>query len=101
MPRQTSSCSATARSHRSGMLDVFRDSGFMIRSKSAGGSIEVELSLTQSVEGIAARDVRERTAAAASIRPLLEPHAVAVIGVSRAQGGMGRRIFDALAAAGY
>ena len=83
------------------MLDVFRDSGFMIRSKSSGGTIDVELSLTPSAEGVAAHDERDRTATAASIRPLLEPRAVAVVGVSRAKDGIGRRIFDALVASKY
>jgi acetyl coenzyme A synthetase (ADP forming)-like protein len=83
------------------MLDVFRDSGFMIRSKSAGGSIDVELALKPSEEGIDAHDRRERVAIGASIRPLLAPRAVAVVGVSRERTGMGRRIFDAIGAAGF
>ena len=83
------------------MLDVFRDSGFMIRSKTGSGEVEVELSLTQTVAGAAAHDERERIAAAASIRPLLSPASVAVVGVSRNSATAGRRIFDTLIAAGY
>jgi predicted CoA-binding protein len=83
------------------MLDVFRDSGFMIRSKSAGGVIDVELSLVQSASGVLAHDQREHTAAAASIRPLLAPTSVAVVGVSRDRDRIGRRIWDAVLAAGY
>ena len=83
------------------MLDVFRDSGFLIRSKSSGGTIHVELSLTPSIEGVAAHDERDRTAIAASIRPLLQPGAVVVVGVSHAKDGIGRRIFEALVAAQY
>ena len=92
---------ASTLSENGPMLDVFRDSGFMIRSKSTGGEVEVELSLTQSVAGAAAHDQRERIAAAASIRQLLCPTSVAVVGVSRSSGTAGRRIYDALVAAGY
>lgn len=92
---------ASTLSENGPMLDVFRDSGFMIRSKSTGGETEVELSLAQSVAGAAAHDERERIAAAASIRPLLCPASVAVVGVSRNRGSAGRRMFDALVAAGY
>jgi acetyl coenzyme A synthetase (ADP forming)-like protein len=83
------------------MLGVFRDSGFMIRSKSRGGEVEVELSLLQSADGVAAHDEREHIAAVASIRPLFCPASVAVVGVSRDRGKVGRRIFEALVAAGY
>jgi len=83
------------------MLQVFRDSGFMIRSKLAGSSVEVELSLTPSARGVAACQEREHLAAVASIRPLLRPAGVAVVGVSRQSASLGRRIFDAMIAAGY
>lgn len=83
------------------MLKVFHDSGFTIRSKSEGNCIEVELALTPSPESVAACEAREHTAAAASIRPVLQPAAVAVLGVSREPAKLGRRIFDAIRAAGY
>jgi acetyl coenzyme A synthetase (ADP forming)-like protein len=83
------------------MLQVFRDSGFTIRSKSDGDSVDVELSLTTSSRSVAACEDREHLAAAASIRPLLGPAAVAVVGVSRDPGGLGRRVFDAVLAGGY
>jgi acetyl coenzyme A synthetase (ADP forming)-like protein len=91
---------ATTLLENAAMLQVFRDSGFMIRSKSAGGCIEVELSLTPSSESVTSAEERERRATAASIRPLLQPQAVAVVGVSRDRSSLGRRIFDAIVA-GY
>src|SRR5262249_30024592 len=83
------------------MLEVFRDSGFQIRSKSAGGCVEVELSLQPSAASVAAVEERERIATTASIRPLLAPRSVAVIGASRERTGLGRRIFDAIRTAGF
>jgi acetyl coenzyme A synthetase (ADP forming)-like protein len=92
---------ATTLTDNAAMLRVFRDSGFMIRSKLDGTVVEVELTLTASVESIAAIEAREHTATVASIRPLVRPESVAVIGVSHAAAGLGRRIYEAMLAAGY
>jgi acetyl coenzyme A synthetase (ADP forming)-like protein len=83
------------------MIEVFRDSGFEVRSKSAMGVVEVTLNLTPSASGVLASETRRRQATAASLRPMLEPRAVAVVGASRDAGSLGRRVFDALGAAGY
>jgi acetyl coenzyme A synthetase (ADP forming)-like protein len=92
---------ATTLTDNNAMIEVFRDSGFEVRSKSAAGCIEVQLSLTPSVEGVASAETRHRRATAASLRPMLEPRAVAVIGASRDPAGIGRRILDALVKAGF
>jgi acetyl coenzyme A synthetase (ADP forming)-like protein len=92
---------ATTLADNNAMLDVFRDSGFEVRSKSAAGCIEVQLSLTPSSEGVASAEIRHRRATAASLRPMLEPRAVAVVGASRDPASIGRRILDALLAAGF
>ena len=86
---------ATTLEHNTGMLEVFRDSGFEIRSKSAEGCIDVQLSLEASAAGVAAEEERNRLATAASIYPLLAPRAVAVIGASRNPSNIGRRVLDA------
>lgn len=83
------------------MLEVFRDSGFEIRSKSSGGSVDLQLSLTPSAEGVHAAEDRDRAATAASLRPMLAPEAVAIIGASRDPSSIGRRVLDALRAAGF
>jgi acetyl coenzyme A synthetase (ADP forming)-like protein len=83
------------------MIEVFRDSGFEVRSKSAHGVAEVTLTLTASAEGVTSAETRRRRATAASLRPMLEPRAVAVVGASRSADSIGRRIFDALTTAGF
>ena len=83
------------------MLEVFRDSGFEIRSKSDGGCVDVTLSLAPSAAGSQRDDERRRSATIASLRPLLEPKAVAVVGASRRPNTIGRRVLDALVAAGF
>jgi len=83
------------------MLEVFRDSGFGIRSKTGAGVVDLQLSLTMSAEGVRSSEERDRSAAAASLAPMLEPSAVAVIGASRDPGSLGRRVFDALRAGNF
>ncbi len=83
------------------MLEVFRDSGFEIRSKSSGGCVDLQLSLAPSAEGVRAAEERDRAATAASLRPMLTPAAVAIVGASRDPSSIGRRVLDALRAAGF
>lgn len=92
---------ATTLADNSAMLEVFRDSGFEIRSKSAGGCIDVQLSLAPSFEGVSYAEERRRIATAASLAPMLEPRAVAVVGASRDPASIGRRVVDALVKAGF
>src|SRR5262252_4608263 len=92
---------ATTLAENARMLEVFRDSGFEIRSKTDGGCVDVTLSLTPSAIGSQRDDERRRIATIASLRPLLEPKAVAVIGASRRPHTIGRRVLDALVAAGF
>jgi acetyl coenzyme A synthetase (ADP forming)-like protein len=83
------------------MIEVFRDSGFHVRSKSAGGVIDVRLSVTPSTACATLMDERDRLATVASLAPLLEPKSVAVVGASRDRAQIGRRIFDALRRDGF
>jgi acetyl coenzyme A synthetase (ADP forming)-like protein len=92
---------ATTLTDNRAMIEVFRDSGFEVRSKSARGVVDVTLTLTASAEGVISAEARRRRATAASLRPMLEPRAVAVVGASRSADSIGRRIFDALTTAGF
>jgi acetyl coenzyme A synthetase (ADP forming)-like protein len=83
------------------MLDVFRDSGFGMRAKTAPGTIEVVLDLQPSARGTAAIDERNRAATVASLRPILQPRSVAVVGVSRETTNLGRRMYEGLVGAGF
>jgi predicted CoA-binding protein/GNAT superfamily N-acetyltransferase len=83
------------------MLDVFRDSGFEVRSATDKGCVDVRLSLAPSATRLSAADERDRQATIASLRSILEPHAVAVIGASRDESHLGRRVFDSVRASGF
>jgi len=85
----------------SAMLEVFHESGFEIRSKSDSGAINVQLSLSPTSATVASAERREALATAASLKPMLEPSAVAIVGASRDPGSIGHRILHALAGAGF
>ena len=92
---------ATTLAENAAMLEVFRESGFEVRSRPESGTIAVRLSLDATAETVASEDRRNALATVASIKPLLEPQAVAVVGASRTTGGIGRRVFEALRTSGY
>ena len=83
------------------MLDVFRDSGFDEHSTTEAGTVEVRLSLQPSTASIAASDERDRQATIASLRAILRPRAVAVVGASRRESNLGRRVLEALVTSGF
>ena len=72
------------------MLGVFRSAGYEVSSRLEDGVVEIGFDLDQTGETLAAIDRRERAAEAASVRPILEPRSVAVIGVGRERGGSAR-----------
>jgi predicted CoA-binding protein len=82
------------------MLDVFRESGFGVPSRCEQGLVNVELSIDPTSRFIAAAERRDQAAVAASLRPLVDPRSVAVVGVSRRCNSIGRRVLRALVAAG-
>jgi acyl-CoA synthetase (NDP forming)/GNAT superfamily N-acetyltransferase len=83
------------------MLNVFRDSGFEVRSRNDRGCVEARLSLAASATHSRIADEHNRLATIASLRPMLAPGAVAVIGASRDDANLGRRVFAALLSAQF
>lgn len=92
---------ATTFADNAAMLDVFRDSGFGIRSTSATGCVELQLSLTPSATGVHSAEERRRLATIASLRPMLSPRQVVVIGASHDRPNIGNRILQALVAGDF
>ncbi len=76
-----------------GMLDVFRHAGFIERvGPEQGGLVEITLDISDK-RGV--RDKggeRERLAAVAAVRRMLEPKSVAIVGAGRAAGNIGHDI---------
>ncbi len=97
--------SANTQANNSGMLGVFRHAGFPVSIQHDPDDatmmlVELELDFSHSQYQEAHR-AREHSAAATSLRPLLEPKSVAVIGASRNPKSPGRRIVEELIAHGY
>lgn len=92
---------ATTRADNRDMLEVFRDSGFDMRSETVEGVVEVRLDLEPSARGSAIINERNRLATVASLEAILRPHSVAVIGASRRPSSMGRRVYDAVRGYGF
>src|SRR5579859_1019063 len=89
------------------MLGVFADAGLPVRRRFAEGVYHLTFPLPSEVPGttldgyLNAVAARERRADAASLRRVLAPESVAVIGASRRHGAVGRAILDNIRAGGY
>jgi acyl-CoA synthetase (NDP forming)/RimJ/RimL family protein N-acetyltransferase len=74
------------------MLTVFSTAGFEVSRTFADGVIEVSFDLHPTPDAEAARERREATAAAASVRRLFTPTSVAVIGAGSTPGSLGHEV---------
>src|ERR1035438_3200773 len=94
------------------MLNVFADAGLPVTRRYADGVYDLSFPLPATAlpagDDGTALDVylsavaeRERRADIASLRHVLAPESVAVIGVSRSKGTAGRTILDNIRAGGY
>jgi acetyl coenzyme A synthetase (ADP forming)-like protein len=92
---------ATVLPDNAAMLEVFHESGFEIRSKSERGSITVRLSLSPTSDSMAHAERRRASSTVTSMRPLLAPQTVAVIGASREPGSIGARLLHCIVSAGF
>jgi acetyl coenzyme A synthetase (ADP forming)-like protein len=83
------------------MIEVFRQSGFPLRTRSTRDAIELEFPTSPSPEAIECFEERERVAAVAAVRHFLAPRTVAVIGASRRRGTIGGEVLHNLVTGGY
>jgi acetyl coenzyme A synthetase (ADP forming)-like protein len=82
--------------HNHRMIEVFRQSGFPVEMRSAPDAIHIEFPTSLSEEALARFDERERCAAVAAVRSVLEPRSVAVIGASRRHETVGGAVLHKL-----
>jgi len=75
------------------MARVFQESGFPVRRRLESGTIHYEFPTALSPDALARFEGREREAAVAALRSVLQPKSVAVIGASRSPASIGGRIF--------
>ncbi|MEP7023257.1 MAG: GNAT family N-acetyltransferase, partial [Actinomycetota bacterium] len=91
----------------SAMLRVFADAGLAVRRRVTHGVVELSIAiprqaaLDQDSTYLEAVAQREQRAGVASLIPLLRPRSVAVVGVGRKPGSIGRMILRNIRAAGF
>lgn len=83
------------------MLDVFRQAGFGETAAFEAGVIRVTMELEDSAEYRRRVDERERRASAESMRRLLSPSSVALVGASSRPLSIGRALLDNIVASGF
>jgi acyl-CoA synthetase (NDP forming)/RimJ/RimL family protein N-acetyltransferase len=83
------------------MIKVFRDAGYTQQRSFEDGSVHLTLELEPTAESLAVQRGREQRAEARSVQRLLAPGSVAVIGVGRTPGGVGRTVLRNLLGAGF
>jgi acetyl coenzyme A synthetase (ADP forming)-like protein len=71
------------------MLRVFSDSGFVVHRSIESGVVHVSFPTQETERFVHASEHRERQAAAQSVRSILNPRCVAVVGASRRAGTIG------------
>ncbi|MEU6509658.1 GNAT family N-acetyltransferase [Streptomyces sp. NPDC046942] len=83
------------------MIKVFTDAGYTQKRSFEDGVVRLEFDLEPTDRSLAVQRAREQRAEARSVRRLLAPGSVAVIGVGRAPGGVGRSVLDNIRDGGY
>jgi acetyl coenzyme A synthetase (ADP forming)-like protein len=83
------------------MIEVFRESGFRVRTAVEPGQIMVEFPTSLTSEAIEQFEHREEVAAVNAMRTFFEPASVALIGASRKRATIGGELFHNLLSSGF
>ncbi|MGQ4332910.1 bifunctional acetate--CoA ligase family protein/GNAT family N-acetyltransferase [Streptomyces hayashii] len=83
------------------MIKVFTDAGYTQKRSFEDGVVRLEFDLEPTERSLAVQRAREQRAEAHSVGRLLAPGSVAVVGVGRAPGGVGRSVLGNLREAGF
>jgi predicted CoA-binding protein/GNAT superfamily N-acetyltransferase len=83
------------------MLDVLRESGFPVETRSVSDTIELSFPTSLTPEALDRFEHREEVSAANALRRVLYPQAIALIGASERPGAVGTAVLRNLLAAGF
>lgn len=83
------------------MIKVFMDAGYTQKRSFEDGVVRLEFDLEPTDRSLAVQRAREQRAEGRSVRRLLVPGSVAVVGVGRTPGGVGRSVLDNIRDAGF
>ncbi len=92
---------AVVLAENSGMMRVFRDAGYEITRHLDHGEVTLEFDVAETATTEAVMREREQRAEARSIRRLLFPTSVAVVGASNDEGKVGHAVFTNLLRGGF
>jgi acetyl coenzyme A synthetase (ADP forming)-like protein len=92
---------AVVRSENHQMLQLLRDSGFPIKSRSEPGEVHAEFPTELTPEALKQFEDRDRLAAVAAVTHLLAPRSVAIVGASQRPGSIGAALFHNLVSTGF
>ncbi|MEU6422254.1 bifunctional acetate--CoA ligase family protein/GNAT family N-acetyltransferase [Streptomyces spiralis] len=83
------------------MIKVFTDAGYTQKRSFEDGVVHLEFGIEPTDRSLAVQRAREQRAEGRSVRRLLVPGSVAVVGVGRTRGGVGRSVLDHIREAGF
>lgn len=83
------------------MIQVFIEAGYDVSRNFDDGLISVQFSITPNEKSLAVRLAREQRSESSSVRALLTPESVAVVGVSRTHVSAGGQVLRNIMAGGY
>ncbi len=83
------------------MIDVFAEAGYAVSRVDDDGVVEVTVDIRATERTTAVMRAREQSADAMSLRALLAPRSVLVVGASRRPGSVGDRLLAGLVGAGF
>ncbi len=84
-----------------GMIEVFKQSGFPVKTKWDGSDIAFDMAVIPSETSVARFERRDRVATIASLRPIFQPQSIAIIGASRSPTSPGHHLIRTLILGGY
>lgn len=84
-----------------GMLTVFKEAGYQIRRTMDGSVLHLEFAIDPSEALTSVRNSRERASEARSVRNLLSPRSIALIGASDVAGKVGNAVLVNLLGAAF
>jgi acyl-CoA synthetase (NDP forming)/RimJ/RimL family protein N-acetyltransferase len=83
------------------MIGVFRDAGYEVNHRYDDGVISLSFQIDPTEKSLAVMESREHRAEARSVRSLLSPTSVVLIGASRREGTIGHRMLSDMVDGGF
>ena len=92
---------AEVMANNAAMLAVFEHAGYAVRRLGSFGEVTVSLDITPTAAVLERIDERDHVAAVASLRPVLAPSSIAVVGAAATPGNVGRAVLANIIRGGF